>query len=141
MVDRSQQLDELAEYLSTIPGINVAESLARYAEIREAEAEFHAERGDQRQAARHREFGSAARRRLTRMRVEAAIPLVIVVRPAVARPRERRERRHVARATSSSDSGDSDEPDLARSTRLGRAIRARFERVPGSVAVRKVFRP
>ena len=71
-----------------------------------------------------------------------ASALVTPIVRAAPRPRARRER-HVARATSSGDSGDSsgesDPPALAR---LSRAIRrARFERVPGSLAVRLVFRP
>lgn len=62
-------------------------------------------------------------------------------RPRASRPRGRRQR-HIARSTSSADPGDSSEPDddgpLARSWR---AFCVRFERAPGSVAVRLVYRP
>ena len=121
MADRQQQADDLAAFLSNIPGINVAESMARWAEFREAEAEYHAKRGDHRQAARHREFGIAARRHLARYRAPRTAPIVNVRPPVCSRPRERRER-HIARSTSSTSSGDSSsgepgEPDLARPSR------------------------
>lgn len=87
---------------------------------------------------RHR---TTMRRETTKAQVLTSAPLYVVPRPAAPRPRARRDR-HVARSTSSASSGDPELPDDLPLARLSRAVRrARFERVPGSVAVRLVFRP
>jgi hypothetical protein len=86
-------------------------------------------------------------RALMTSQLAAQTPQRPAISPARSAPRPRGAGRPRALAGSSSRGGDSGddgpgESDLPPLARLGRAIRrARFERVPGSVAVRLVFRP